>query len=203
MKSLLLSSLILISSCASYTKSFKEKERTVEIYSPGYLKNFKEKSFKISIDAFGNHFGGILVAKKLDNNHYRFALINEFGGKLMDFELKNNEFQLNYAIEQLNRKIIINLLKKDFLLLFSEQNRIDHEFDNQSFIILESSIPNLKQPVYYYLNPETEKPESIILAGKKEKVKITFTESSNSVPDAEVTHGKLPIKIYLHLLENN
>lgn len=194
---------LLFFSCGSYTGSFSEKEKTVEYFTPGYLTDFEEESFKISIDAFENHFGGVLVAKKLSSDHFRFAFINEFGGKLMDFELKNNQFQLNYAIEQLDRKIVLNLLKKDFLLLFTERNKIDLEFENQSSSILKASVPNLKQPVYYYLSPETKKLMSAVLAGRKEKVKIIFTESGKSVPDVEIFHGKLPIKIYLHLLENN
>src|SRR5690606_16993479 len=110
--------IVLFSSCSTYTKNFVS-ERANEKFTPHYLEDFYEGSFKISIEAFDNHFGGILVAKKLEKNHFRFAFINEFGGKLLDFELIDKELKLNYAIEQLNRKIILNMLEKDFALLFS------------------------------------------------------------------------------------
>lgn len=201
MKNFLLSSLILIISCASYTEKFTPEEKSVESFTPAYLKEFSEASFKITIDAYGSSFGGILAAKKLNENHFRFAFINEFGGKLMDFELQNGEFKLNYAIEDLNRKIILNLLKKDFILLFSEQNIVQQEFTDSTFRILKSSHQSLKQPVYYFLNTETGQLESTVLASRKEKVKIVFSDLGKSIPDMQISHGKLKIKIYLHLLD--
>src|SRR5690606_16496861 len=126
--------IILVSSCSTYTKNFVS-EQVNERFTPHYLEDFSEGSFKISIEAFDNHFGGILVAKKLETNHFRFAFINEFGGKLLDFELIDKELKLNYAIEQLDRKIILNMLEKDFALLFSEDNKIDEKFSFENSIL--------------------------------------------------------------------
>lgn len=201
MKNLLLSSLILIFSCTSYTKTFIPREKKIETFTPPYLQNFNEASFKISIEAYGNHFGGILAAKKLNENHFRFAFINEFGGKLMDFELENNDFKLNYAIEELNRKIILNLLYRDFRLLFSAQNKVEQEFENSAYHIIKTSNPGFGQPVYFYMSNETGRLASSVLAGRKEKIKIIFTDMGKSMPDAEISHGKAKVKIYLHLLD--
>lgn len=188
-------------SCASYTKSFTEKEKTAETFTPGYLENFQEASFKISIEAFGNHFGGILAAKKLKNNHFRFAFLNEFGGKMLDFELINNELKLNYAVDELNRKMLLKLLEKDFNLIFSGNNKVENQYQKDNFKILESSVQNLKKPVYYFLNPQTGKPERIVLANQKEEVSVDLIPTEKTWPDIEISHQKLPIKIYLHLLD--
>jgi len=196
-------------SCASYTNSFSEKEKTIETFTPDYLNDFQEASFRISIDAFDNHFGGILVAKKLETNHYRFAFINEFGGKMMDFEIVNRELKLNYAIEQLDRKVILNLLEKDFAMLFSEENLIGKEFVHNQFEMLQSEKFIGNNSVYYEMNPE-RKLNKIILAKAclpnrqgKEKVRIELENNETSFPEVDISHGKLPIKIYLHLLQNN
>ncbi len=177
-----------------------EKEKTVDYYTPDYLLDFKENSFKISIEAFGNHLGGILVAKRLAENHYRFAIINEFGGKLMDFEIQNRKLKLNYAIDELNRKIILNLLEKDFALLFSENNLIEKEFIIQESVVLKSSNFIQNKDLYYYLKDQSL--DSILLAKNKEKVRINLKNTEQSFPQIEIIHTKIPIKIYLHLLEN-
>jgi hypothetical protein len=201
MRNLVLSSLFLIISCASYTKNFVEKEKQFETFTPNYLENFQEASFKISIDAFGNHFGGILAAKKLEINHYRFAFVNEFGGKLLDFELINNELKLNYAVDGLNRKILLKLLEKDFNLTFSENNRVENQFQNEQFKILKSSVGNLKKPVYYFLDSKTGKLKKIVLANQKEEISVNLISTEKIWPDVEISHQKMPIKIYLHLLD--
>ncbi len=196
-------------SCATYTKSFEPKEKSVEAFTPAYLQDFQEASFKISIEAFDNHFGGIMVAKKLETNHYRFAFLNEFGGKMMDFEIQNRNLKLNYAIDQLDQKIILNMLKKDFSMLFSEEVFIKNEFAQNELRILEAEKFIGNKNLYYELNSNGELTK--ILLGKanlpnrqgKEKVRIDLENSSKRLPEIQISHGKMPIKIYLHLLENN
>lgn len=197
---LIFSFISIFSSCASFSDLLLEKEKSIEHYTPNYLIDFKENSFKISIEAFGNHFGGILVAKRLTENHYRFAIINEFGGKLMDFEMQNRKLKLNYAIDELNRKIILNLLEKDFALLFSENNLIEKEFNFNESIVVKSSDFISNKDLYYFLNDGNL--DQIILAKNKEKISISLKTSEVSFPEIEILHGKIPIKIYLHLLEN-
>jgi len=188
-------------SCASYTKSFEPKEKTVETFTPDYLKDFQEASFKISIEAFENHFGGIMVAKKLKRNHYRFAFLNEFGGKMMDFEILNRELKLNYAVEQLNRKIILKMLEKDFSMLFSEEVLIKNEFAQNELRMLEVEKFSGNKSLFYELN-QAGNLQKITLAKNKEKASITLINNDKHLSDIEISHGDFPIKIYLHLLNN-
>ncbi len=202
LKFLLIGIILFNVSCASFTKSFDPKEKTIENFTPEYLKDFEEASFKISIEAFDNHFGGIMVTKKLKTNHYRFAFLNEFGGKMMDFEMLNRELKLNYAIEQLNRKIILNMLEKDFAMLFSEEVFIENEFAKNEYRFLDAGKFIGNKHLYYELNPDGELTQ-ILLANGKEKVRIDLENNTQRIPEIRISHGKLPIKIYLHLLENN
>lgn len=199
---LLLSSILLFFSCASYSDGFVEKENAIQSFTPGYLTDFQEHSFKISIEAYGKHFGGILVAKKLDVNHFRFAFLNEFGGKMMDFELINRKMKLNDAIDELKRKIILKMLETDFSLLFSEENEIEKTFSYSDWTILKAKQEIQNKSVYYQLNAD-EILRKITLANAKEKVSVELKEIENSFPEIEISHGKQPIKIYLHLLANN
>lgn len=202
MKSFLLSSFLLVFvSCASYTKDFEPKVKTIERFTPDYLKDFEEKSFKISIDAYGNNFGGILAVKRLNANHFRLAFLNEFGGKMLDFEIINRELKLNYAIEQLDKKILLNLLEKDFVMLFSEENLIEKEFTQNENLILQTEKFIGNKNLFYELNPAGNL-KKITLAKNKEKAYIKLIYNTKQFPDIEILHGNMPIKIYLHLLNN-
>lgn len=193
---LILSFSVLVIACVSYTNSFQSREIPTKSYTPAYLEEFEETSFLISIEAYANHFGGILAAKKITENHYRFAFLNEFGGKMIDFELIDQELKLNHAIDELNKKIILNLLKKDFNLIFHENNPVSNAYENDGFLILEGRIN--KRPVYYYLkNGELQK---TVLTGKaKEKIQIGYRYAGRNFPEVEIIHQNLKIKIYLHL----
>src|SRR5690606_11329982 len=197
LKFILIGFMLIQVSCASFTKSFEPKEKTVETFRPEYLKDFQEATFKISIEAFENHFGGIMVAKKLKRNHYRFAFLNEFGGKMMDFEILNRELKLNYAVEQLNRKIILIMLEKDFSMLFSEEVLIKNEFAQNELRMWEVEKFSVNKNLYYELNSNGEL-TGILLVKVKEKVRIQLENSSKPLPEIQISHGKLPIKIYLH-----
>lgn len=203
MKNLVLSSLLLtfLCSCASYSEKFHVSEKRIENFTPEFLINSsKEKSFRMSIEAYGEIFGGIVVCKKLDPNHYRFAFLNEFGGKILDFELENQEMRVNYVMEHLDKKIILNMLRKDFNLLFNESNEITQMFESDEYSVLQSKLN--KRPVYYFTkNDVLEK--TVMASGKKEKISLQYNYNETEFPDVEISHGKLKIKIYLHLLDSN
>lgn len=184
-----------LNSCSTYTRNFQVQENSISTYTPAYLEDFQEASFKVSIEAFGNQFGGIMVAKRLGFNHFRFAMINEFGGKLLDFELINQKLELNYAIEQLNRKMLLNLLEKDFSMIFSENNPILKTFVSNGNTILAG-----QNSIYYQLKEDTL--NEIHFAKNKLKTRIEIISSEEILPNFDIQHENMPIKIFLHLLPN-
>src|SRR5690606_10128516 len=124
-----------------------------------------------------------------------------FGGKMMDFEILNRELKLNYAVEQLNRKIILNMLEKDFSMLFSEEVLIKNEFAQNELRMLEVERFSGNKSLFYELN-QAGNLQKITLAKNKEKASITLINNDKHLSDIEISHGDLPIKIYLHLLNN-
>lgn len=203
MRNLVLSSLLFVflASCATYSENFQVADKKVESFTPEFLTNSPiEKSFRMSIDAYGNNFSGIVVSKKINSNHYRFAFLNEFGAKMLDFELENQGVKMHYAIEQLDKKIILNLLQKDFNLLFNENNKIIQTFNSKEFKILETEI-NRKSVYYFLKNGSLQK--TVMTSRKKEKINLQYNYKGTEFPDVEISHRKVKIKIYLHLLESD
>lgn len=203
MKNLVLSSFLLIffNSCGTYSQNFQVSEKKVETYTPEFLLTSpSEKIFRMSIDAYGTNYSGNVVSKRINSNHYRFAFLNEFGGKMLDFELENQEMKIHYVMEQLDRKIILNLLKKDFNLLFDENNSVKQTFKFEDYLIFQSEINS--KSVYYYLKNDTL--QKTVMTGKKsKKIDLQYSYETKEFPDVEISHEKIKIKIYLHLLDSN
>lgn len=200
MKNFLLSSVFFcFISCATYSDGFLISEKQIEAFTPEFLINSTENSFRMSIDAYGNHFSGIVVCKKLKQDHRRFAFLNEFGGKMLDFELENQEFKLNHAVEGLDKKLILNMLQKDFGLIFLEDIKVEQVFESEEFLILKSNLK--KDPVYLYLKNDTLT-KTVMTGRKKEKIQLDYRYGEKEFPDVEISHKNVKIKIYLHLLDN-
>ena len=79
--------------------------------------------YKAKIDVYGRYFGGILILKKVDENSHRVVFTTEFGSKIFDFLYEGDTFTKNFMIDDLDKKIIVNTLRKDFKILISEKCR--------------------------------------------------------------------------------
>ncbi len=76
-------------------------------------------TFDFVLSHKGKDVSGMLIIVVSESNHRRIIMTTHFGMTLMDFELTESALKLNYSIEQLNRKRILNLLKRDFETLFN------------------------------------------------------------------------------------
>lgn len=63
------------------------------------------------------YVSGLLVVKAEEKERYRIVMTSKLGSKIFDFNLGKEHFEVNDCIEQLNRKIVLNILKKDLRLL--------------------------------------------------------------------------------------
>jgi hypothetical protein len=66
-----------------------------------------------------NNFSGILLIRPIENHSIRTLFTSIFGITIFDFEFNETEFKVNRCIEQLQKKKILTLFKKDFRALFS------------------------------------------------------------------------------------
>lgn len=153
--------------------------------------------YKSKIDAFSKNFGGIFIIKKLASQHHRIVFTTEFGAKIFDFEFIQQDFKVNYIVEALDKKILINTLKKDFQLLVNESISINQAFENKTSIIYQTSS---KKPYLFYCFSKTNHHlEKIITANhRKEKVNISFNDLAKQII---IEHKNIPLKIALERLK--
>jgi hypothetical protein len=201
MKAFLIISICVITlSCGSYPKKngFHLTESAGNmVVNPYFANTHHDYIYKASIDAFDHHFGGIFIVKKTGSQQHRIVFTTEMGNKLLDLSFDKDDFKVNYILEELNRKIIINILKNDFKALITESLPLkstyifDNETVNQAFI---------KNKVYYYYqNPEIYKISRV--KHGKENVRFLFTEINDGIAQQiDIVHLNIKLRMSLKSL---
>lgn len=191
-------------SCKSYQiENAKKKENGVATFDNRYFSNPEtDYVYKAHIEVYGNQLSGIFIAKRMNDTLHRVVFTTDFGNKLLDFELSENDFKVNYIMEDLNRKIIVNTLRDDFRLLLKTRHAVTDVFENDDFVIYKSA--DKKRFNYFYESKKENKLTRLINATKsKEKIIFGF-ESKNSIFAEHITiqHKNIKLKIELNQISN-
>ena len=110
----------------------------------------KDYVYKAKIEVYANNFGGILIIKKISESKHRVVFTTEFGNKLFDFLYEDDDFTINYIVEELDKKMIINTLQKDFKLLISERQKVINQYQSEYFEVYQTSDSNKNN--FYFFN---------------------------------------------------
>lgn len=197
MRYLIISCLLFVVSCASYSKKNQLTEQTTNqeiIINPYFSDTNQDYVYKASIDVYDNTFGGLLIIKKIKDQNHRVVFTTEMGKKLFDFTITETDFKVNYILDELNKKLLINLLKADFKALVQEQNPISKSFTKDNFKIYQASISSKKH--FYFVS---EQLDQIVRTGyQKEKVHFLFSDISNTIANQiKIKHDNIKLEINL------
>ena len=156
--------------------------------------------YKASVSALGKNFGGIFIAKKTNDSTHRIVLTTEFGNKLLDFELSGDNFKVNFALDELNRKIVINTLKSDFRVLFRSDFPIARQFGTESTTILEAR--ERKERFFIFTDSKTGLSTRLVRTkGSKEKLEILYMPLKNTLAEKIILdHQNINLKVELYLM---
>lgn len=195
---------LIFSSCAVKTvEGFDKKETTSEIFKSPYFSDKNEDYvYKASISVYGNDFGGIFIAKKINQTTHRAVFTTEFGNTLFDFEISGENFKVNHIIDELDRKILINTLKRDFMLLLKEKFKISEQFENENFKVYKSL--DGKRFNYLFESKSDARFSKLVHATKsKEKISIEYLSENNTLADKIVIqHQNIKLRIELNKIIN-
>ncbi len=195
----LLLSCFLLGSCTLRTiKNLNPVALQETFFENTYFSNpEKDYVYKAKIEAFGNHFGGILAIKKLKKQHHRVAFTTEFGAKIFDFELENAAFKVNYIIVDLNKKIILKNLQKNFRLLLTSPISADKKYIAAAHTVYRSRF-NKRYHFYFFSNQNGLLDKLIQTSKTKEKLVVLFEpKEAQSAHYIKMVHQRFPLKIEL------
>ena len=197
---------VILSFCACSlptTKGLQQVKSTLSEYHNPYFSDVsKDYIYKAKIKAFKSNFGGILIIKKIKNQQHRIVFTTDFGNKIFDFEIIKNSFKTHYLMEQLNKKIVIKTLQRDFETLIKERNSVEKAFKNTEAVIYKSK--NKKRFNYYFTDLKAQKLQKIVhTSNTKEKTIFSFENSTKNVANQiKIAHKNLPITIRLIALKS-
>jgi len=175
-----------------YTKA---SSSTLEILNPYFANTEKDYVYKARIKAFKNEFGGILALKKIDPKSHRIVFTTEMGNTIFDFSFLGSEFKVNKILKELDRKILIAILKRDILALIQERTEANAAFVNNGNILIATKI---KGKSHYYKYQDKLLKKIARVSNQKEKVIFTFSEiSDNIVQNIEIQHKNIDLTISL------
>jgi hypothetical protein len=185
-------------SCGSYPKkqNFQLDNSTSKSMKNPYFSDTNiDYVYKASINVYDKHFGGLLIIKKISENNHRVAFTTEMGNKLFDFMFTENDFKVNFILDELNKKMLINILKKDFKVLVNENLDVLNSFSETKNLIYETSIFEKK---HYYYFKENQLTQVIRIKNGKENVQFLFTEINDNFADQiKINHLNIKLEIKL------
>lgn len=127
--------------------------------------------YKAKIAVYGRNFGGIVIIKKVGVNTHRVVFTTEFGSKIFDFLFEGDQFTKNFILEDLDKKILVNTLRKDFKLLLTEKVKVEAQFASEEHIIFKSDVGN-RFNFYYFTSSERHLQKIVNTSKTKEKVVV-------------------------------
>lgn len=195
---------LLFVSCKTYeipnaTKIESNQKNVQNLY---FSDSEKDYVYKASIDVYGKQLGGIFVAKKINDSIHRAVLTTDFGNTLLDFEVSENSFKVNYCVDDLNKKIVLNTLKDDFRLVFRQNYFVEEAFENQSHTVYK--VKDGKRFNYLSENKSDQMLTQLIHTTKtKEKVVIRFEgKNSTFAKKINIEHKNIKLNIELNQITN-
>lgn len=193
-------SLILLSfsSCKTFelkdVKSVSNSEKTVENL---YFSSKEDYVYKCQMEVYGNDISGILIIKKISETTHRVVMNSDFGNKMIDFEISENDFKLNYVLEDLDKKMVINFLKNDFQELLRQRYSVNQSFENTDSKIYLSKLDKKKYYLFFDKNFGLLN-QIIYTQNKKEKIDFTFEAKKHTFADSiNLQHKDFKINIKL------
>lgn len=186
--------LILFASCKSYQPNANFKPLVKTVQNTYFSDPNSEFVYNTKIEAFGKTVTGLLVIKPLQNQQHRVLLTTEFGNTLLDLTINENSYSKNYAIPDLDRKVILNLLSRDFRIMLTQYWQVNQVANQNTDTIYKSEKNNNN----YYLTYKNEQLQTIEFAKSKQKLKISYLDvMQNKVQKIKLTHLDFNIEIEL------
>lgn len=142
--------------------------------------SFESVLYNTQVDITSHHLSGLLLMKKLEGDTTRVVFTNEMGLKYFDFEFTTNNFKVIYCMRKLNKKIIINQLKKNFSLILMNRSDLNAYQLVKTDSLKYYKLDNAKDQTYYIIDNSCSKIERIEIKDDDKKKIILFLKGEKN-----------------------
>jgi len=162
------------------------------------------RMFNMQIDYKETNLTGLLIVKPEGANSTRTIFTTLFGMTVFDFEFSETDFKVNRIMEQMNKKMVLNLLKKDLRTLFLYN--IPLHFDAKVYQGKEATVGykiKTKDGKGYFLTNTAEKQlKKVEMPGCITRLNLDYQNYNNGFPEQIVMyHPKIKLRMQLERIE--
>jgi hypothetical protein len=198
-----------IGSCSTpkHLKPLKSGEKTTlskDNFNPIFKGDFKSFLFKTTM-SYSDKFelGGMLMLKQITVGNYRAIFMTKFGMTMFDFEFGNSGFVVHKALEQMDKKIFLQIIEQDFGMLLTPGILGD-----KATIFKKEKAPKKKKVVkikmdkktYYFVQGGDNQFTEI---HRGQKVSIKLGKYIKKIPHSiDIQHHNMPLNMKLTLLKH-
>ena len=203
MRYLSISLLFIVMACASFPKRngliVSGSKSNVGIHNPYFSDTQVDYVYKAKIKVFKKLFGGLLIVKKIGVEHHRVAFTTEMGNKIFDFSFNKETFKVNYILDEINKKMVVKVLQRDFSNLIVEHHDQITSYNQKDTLVFKTDYSG--KNLYYFYN-ENQLYKLIEAGNRKEKVVFLFSEISDNIARRiSIQHENVPLSINLKYLK--
>ena len=156
--------------------------------------------YDASIDVTGKHLSGLVLIKNMPDSSQRVVFSSEAGVTFFDFGFnRTGEFKVYSILKKLDRKPVINTLRKDFELIlgipFRSNPLTAWRTDEEIYFGVEQK----RETFYFITDKDCISLRRLELASKrKKKVSVAIAGAGFPLPDTlDIKHYTFPLHIQL------
>lgn len=202
MRFLLYSVLLAVTGCASAYRGMTDAERETACAERIRPAGIPTGWFTTGVDVMGRHMSGLLLIKNMEGGETRAVFTSEAGVTFFDFGFTGNDFKVYRIIPQLDRKAVVNLLRKDFSLL------LGIPFRNGSYNTMKLNdelyfgVTQKKETAYFITGKDCGTLLRLELSSpRKKKVTISLDGDSRDPDSVVIRHHTFDMVITLKKIE--
>jgi hypothetical protein len=202
MKYLLSGSFFFLLGCTSAYKDLYQVEKDPSCLEK-FIPAFEASWYRTSVNVTGKHISGLLLIKTMPDDSKRIVFTNEAGITFFDFEFTQDGFVVHQVIRQLDKKPVINTLRKDFEMLLMTQIRKGEAEQFQRGDTIFHGYAGKKEINYFVTDKNCSSLLRIEKASRrKKKVEVKLFNVRNNVPDSvAIQHFLFNMQIQLKKLK--
>lgn len=176
---------VVMAGCKSEYKSLQPTQGSadcIQKFRPTFTNNW----YNATVDVIGKHISGLLLIKTMSDSSRRVVFTNEVGVTFFDFGFgKDGSFKVHQIIEQMDKKAVVNLLRKDFELIMMQRAKDAklQAYTRNGEIFY--ALPGKKETDYFITDKECSSLLRIEKASKrKKKTEVRIWNGNQQAPDS-------------------
>lgn len=156
--------------------------------------------FDMQISYKENDYAGTLIVKHVDNTMARAVFTSVFGITIFDFELSEADFKVNRCVEPMQKKVVLNLFRKDFrtLLLYGVSASFKAKIYQGSNNVIGYKVKTSNGLTYFLTDTEHKELQKIQTPGCFTLLQVNCSDFDKHFPQhISISHPR--IKLYMEL----